>query len=719
MAGRFTVDAVFRGVDKFSGPMARMTARAEQLQKRMAKGTQALNNASAAVASGLKTAATYAIGAGAIVGTVAAKVIEAGANFESTMSGVAAVSNATDTELAALKGRALELGKTTKFSATEVAGGMEIMSKAGLKVSDILTGLPGLLSAAAADGAGIEETANSLMSSMKAMGIGPEKMQLFADQMAKAGDATKASIGSISESLAIAGPVFKQLNVPMESAIAQIALLQDAGIDASSAGTTLAAAYSKLAAPMGRTKGALAALGLSVKDAMGNMKPPERLLGEILGATSKIKGNVGQMAAFTELVGLESQKALLNVASAAKDGRLTSLVSDLKDAGGYADTIAKKRLDNFTGDITMLGSAVEGVSIKLFDMEKGPLRGVVKGITDWVRANDDLIVSGIGDKLKEWKPIVTGFGEGLRDGMKELKPILKDVGDGLSTVFGNGGSGQGPQAQAYFLAKNVVKVAEAFALFSIGSKLASVGVAGIDLAVKGAKVVGWMWDVGKSTKAAVDAFRTAQQVGPASITALSNALNGLNGGLVDVSGNASKVAGLRGGLNAAFDGWAAKAGLAAAAIGAVGLALEQGNSFLNENGGWEGFKAFVGAGDDPYDYGFSAVDNVMNKQARASADAERASGVRATAAPFDPNQSAAVDRLFGVAQPEGYGAPLPSDARPQVASPWEGFSPDEMKGLFKSTIDVNIKDPGKVVDSVEVTNPGKTLAPVNPRSGTK
>jgi len=576
-----------------------------------------------------------------------------------------------------------------------------------------------LLSAAAADGAGIEETANSLMSSMKAMGIGPEKMQLFADQMAKAGDATKASIGSISESLAIAGPVFKQLNVPMESAIAQIALLQDAGIDASSAGTTLAAAYSKLAAPMGRTKGALAALGLSVKDAMGNMKPPEQLLGQILGATSKIKGNVGQMAAFTELVGLESQKALLNVASAAKDGRLNSLVSDLKDAGGYADLIAKKRLDNFTGDITMLRSAVEGVSIKLFDMEKGPLRDVGQGITNWVRANDDLIVSGIGDKIKEWTPLVIGFSEGLRDGMKELGPVIKGVGEGLSTVFGNGGSGQGPQAQAYFLARNVVKAAEAFALFSIGSKVASGAVAGIDLAVKGAKVVGWMWDVGKSTKAAIDAFRIAQQVGPAGITAMSGAINGLAGPVSSLGTSAISASQSIGGIVSAAGAAALPILAVAAAIGAVIAAGYNLYKFVQENGGWEGMKAFVGAGDDPYDYGFSAVDNVMNKQARASADAERASGVRATAAPFDPNQSAAVDRLFGVAQPEGYGAPLPSDARPQVASPWEGFSPDEMKGLFKSTIDVNIKDPGKVVDSVEVTNPGKTLAPVNPRSGTK
>jgi hypothetical protein len=44
--------------------------------------------------------------------------------------------------------------------------------------------------------------------------------------MARAGDSTAASIGSLSESMAKAGPTMKQLGVSIASAIAQLSLLE-------------------------------------------------------------------------------------------------------------------------------------------------------------------------------------------------------------------------------------------------------------------------------------------------------------------------------------------------------------------------------------------------------------------------------------------------------------------------------------------------------------
>jgi hypothetical protein len=122
----------------------------------------------------------------------------------------------------------------------------------------------------------------------------------------------------------------------------------------------------------------------------------------------------------------------------------------------------------------------------------------------------------------------------------------------------------------------------------------------------------------------------------------------------------------------------------------------------------------------------------MNRQAKQNAAADyfteqRDMGTAHSRA--DPEKAAAVDRIFGKPPPnqgggffgpapaEG-GGPSPTAPQPQVASPWDGFNPDELKGMFKGSIDINLNDPGKMVDGVEVKNPGKTLAPVNPRSGT-
>ncbi len=397
MAKAFSVKTIFSAIDRITPTAKRMASSvsnfSKSAEKELGKLDKGLSKVSGPMWDAIGRGAAIA-GAGVAAGLGAS--IVRGAEFEQVISNISAVTHASSRDIARLTDKARLLGSTTKFSSTEVAGAMELMSKAGLTVDETLTGVGAILSAAAADGASIEETAASIMSSMKGLGLGPEKMQTFADMAAKAGDATSASIGSIAESMSVFGPVAKQLDIPLESAVSMLALLQDAGIDASSAGTTLAATFSKLAAPTKRTRDELAALGVTVTDTLGNMKPPDQLLSELLKATDKIKGNAGKMAAVTNLVGLESQKAMLNIAAAAGDGRLGKLTEELKDSAGYAEKVANVKLDNLKGDFQKLMGAVGGVQDSIWDLSKGPLREVTQGAKDWILANKDLIAQDIG-----------------------------------------------------------------------------------------------------------------------------------------------------------------------------------------------------------------------------------------------------------------------------------------------------------------------------------
>ena len=74
----------------------------------------------------------------ALIGKTA---ISATADFESSMSEVAAISGATGEDLKALEEKAKEMGKTTKFSASESAEALKYMAMAGWKTSDMLDGL--------------------------------------------------------------------------------------------------------------------------------------------------------------------------------------------------------------------------------------------------------------------------------------------------------------------------------------------------------------------------------------------------------------------------------------------------------------------------------------------------------------------------------------------------------------------------------------------------
>lgn len=424
MSNTYTVKTEFRALDRMTSVMSRISSKTKEMGSSMARSVKQADKAISDIQGELSGLATGAVAAGAGVGLAAAVVGKKGAEFEQVLANIKAVAAPTNEELDRLGSTALQVGADMGFSGTEVATAMEAMAKQGLSVQQVLDGIGGVAAAAAADGSTLEETMVGLLATMTGMGKGAGDLQHIADVMAKAGDSTAASIGSLSQSMAVFGPTARGLNIPLESAIGQLAILQDAGIEASSAGTALSAVYSKLAAPMGRTKDALKELGIQVSDAMGNMKPPEQLMSEIMSATSKIQGNVGKAAAMTELVGLESQKALQNVTAAISSGKYDKVMKDLTaNVDGYSKSVAATKMDTTTGDVKKLTASLEGLSVSLFSLESGPLRGAVQGMTELVAGNRDAIVRKVGDALK-W---VSDNGEALVNVLKAVAAIAVPI----------------------------------------------------------------------------------------------------------------------------------------------------------------------------------------------------------------------------------------------------------------------------------------------------
>ena len=94
---------------------------------------------------------------GTMVGAVSAAVgvaaVKSFADFDAAMSEVGANVDATGSQLTMLREAALEAGKSTIYSATESAQAINELGKAGMSVTDILSGgLTGALNLAASDG---------------------------------------------------------------------------------------------------------------------------------------------------------------------------------------------------------------------------------------------------------------------------------------------------------------------------------------------------------------------------------------------------------------------------------------------------------------------------------------------------------------------------------------------------------------------------------------
>lgn len=407
MAGRYSVDTIFRAIDKMSGPVDRMERRVRSFTDESNRRFRTMAAPADAILGTLRSIGMAAAAAAVPVGLLASNIVQVGADYEQAITNVGAVMLKSRNEIGELDAEAKRLGATTKFTATQAAQGMELMARAGFTTQDILSGIGGVLSAAAASGLELAEVSDHVSNVLKGMGLATSEATRVADVLALASSRTNSSIGSLGESMRNVASTARELGIPLEDVVASVALLQDVGLDASVAGSAVNTMLTKIAAPTDSLKAKMRQLGVQFADANGNALPFSEILANLAKGGNKAGGNMDKVAFFAELVGLRGQKAASNLAALfdtvdEKTGlnKVEALTQELQSATGAADKMAKIRMDTFQGDVLLLESAVDAVKTKLFEAQGAPLRGVVSGMTKWVEQNSKLIQSRVAEYIK-------------------------------------------------------------------------------------------------------------------------------------------------------------------------------------------------------------------------------------------------------------------------------------------------------------------------------
>jgi len=378
--------------------------------------------------------------AGAMLTTVLAGMGEKAAAFEAQMSAVGAVLLKPRSEISEMEKVARRLGSSTVFTATQVGEGMELMSRSGFDMIDVIGpngkggGIEGVLNAAAASGDTLAETANNVSNVLKGMGLETSEATRVADVLALASSRTNSTIGSLGESMKNVASTARQFNIPLEETVAGVALLQDVGLDASVAGSSMNTMLSKMTTLTDKTKVRLGALGVAFEDAHGDMLPFPQVLDAIASAAAESGGNMDAAGLLVDLFGLRGQKAATNLKDMATSGKLSDLVELLKKAKGSAEKMAELRLDNLTGQMTLLSSATEGFAIDAMMPLNVELRAATKNMTDFVQAVT-LGMEGKGEGAAAEFGMglmigITAVADGTRMFRTEMEAIISSLGEG-------------------------------------------------------------------------------------------------------------------------------------------------------------------------------------------------------------------------------------------------------------------------------------------------
>lgn len=403
LVGRDRASATFRQVGRSANRLASTTSRV-----------------GAAIKTGL------AVGAVGVAGVAAASLKAAG-EFEKNMNRVAALSGATGKELSKLRDQAKDLGKKTQYGASQSADAMAQLATAGLTVNQIYGSMPSVLSLASSEQLNLTRAAEITTNVLTGYGMSIKEIPHAVDAMVKASVKANTSVDDLGEAFKYSGPIAHLAGIQFEEAIAATALMGNAGIKASMAGTALRGAVTRLLSPTDKVTDTLKRLGVNVSAADGKLRPLTSIVDQLAkkGATT---GDI--MTIFGQRAG-PGMAALIQQGSA----KLAGLTKELEHSGGTADKIAKIQMQGLKGEVTRLKNAWEGLMIEVGDT--GLLTGATKalaGVTTGVRnlagwVNDEGIpkIKAFGSSVAEMIPVTQ-----IQERAGQAKAAVADFWGGLT-----------------------------------------------------------------------------------------------------------------------------------------------------------------------------------------------------------------------------------------------------------------------------------------------
>ena len=378
-----------------------------------------LQSAGKSIISAGKTLTTHVTVPIVGLGTAAVKTIS---DFESAMSKVSAISGATGSDLDALNQKAQEMGAKTKFSATESAEAFTYMAMAGWKTEDMLQGIDGIMALAAADGLDLATTSDIVTDTLTAFGLSADDSGHFADVLAAAASNANTNVSLLGESFKYAAPVAGALGYSAEDTAIALGLMANANIKGSQGGTALRSSLSRLIKPTDDAAALMEQYGLSMTNADGSMKS----LGEVMEMLRTKMGGLSeaeQAQAAVTLFGQEAMSGMLAVINAS-DSDYEKLTSAIYGADGAAQQMADTMLDNLSGQLTLLKSALEGLAIQFGEILMPYIKQFVQWLQNLVQKLQEMTPEQK-EQIVKWAAFAAAIG-----------PVLLAVGK-LVTGIGN------------------------------------------------------------------------------------------------------------------------------------------------------------------------------------------------------------------------------------------------------------------------------------------
>ena len=483
----------------------------------LGKGLTTVGNQIAGVGKAMTTGLTVPIG------TAAASAVKFGADFDKSMSNVAAVSGVTSEEFGKMREAAISWGEKTVYTATEASDALYYMGLAGWGANESIAGLGPVLNLAAAGDLELGRTSDIVTDAMTSMKLAAGEMNKdgientihFTNSLAAAMSNSNTDVDQMGEAFKYVAPLAGALGYDINDLSLALGLMANVGVKGSQAGTGLRQALKNLIAPTDKAQTYMDKFGVSLYDDTGKAKDMRTFMDELRGTFGDLSVDIydsngelksaeqimeeyghslpttqqEKLNAIVEIFGTRALPGILGIIEQGKDN-----FSDLADAIDGSDAAFVK----YNGDIIPMKEALEKFGDSVYDTTKGfEILGAAEGMAqiqmdnlqgDWIRFTSALGTSkimisdlvkdslrGFVQKLTELVQRFNSLDDAQKKHILKIAAVIAAIGPML-LIFGKTVAGIGSMITGFQkMSQALNRIQIGFVMF--GTKLKNIGTA--------------------------------------------------------------------------------------------------------------------------------------------------------------------------------------------------------------------------------------------------
>ena len=405
----YKLSALLELKDKFSGIAQKAGGALEKLKNKTAGVADKLKGTFEGVRGALATVGV-GIGATAVVGVLKSS-LQSYADLEDQVRRNRAIMSASAEQEKQLMQQTRDLGRSTKFTAQEVAEAQMYQAMAGMKTNEVLEMTPKLLKMSIAAGSDFAQTSDIVTDNLSAFGMSIGEVDRLMDVMVATSNNANTNVQMLGEAYKYVAASSRNFE-SFEDVNILLGVLADNGIKSGQAGRNLAAIYRRLANPSKQVANALTDLNIQLYDQQGKFKGLKTISDELKKATANLTQEERNRY-LAIIAGGEGMKILDSLMGTTAEG-YNKVANGVRNAKGATDKFADEMSNTTSNKIAQFKSTLDDLKISIGEAF-API--ATKWMEDFMKKVDEWRKNGAldPDKLKgKAEGIVKAAEVGLR-----------------------------------------------------------------------------------------------------------------------------------------------------------------------------------------------------------------------------------------------------------------------------------------------------------------